>query len=115
MCDFAEGSCEVMSRPPPLPTSPPQFSAYSYLSSNFVLLQIIPAVDTVTSCITLRVFEKGVLQGILGPTRAEVTGGYRKRHNAKLNQSVPFATYYWCDKIKEGDTEGKIFHEREGG
>jgi len=73
MCDFAGGSCDVVNRPPPLPTSPPQFSIY--LSSNFVLLQIISAVDTVTSCITVRVFEKGVLQGILGPKRGEVTGG----------------------------------------
>jgi hypothetical protein len=113
MCDFAEGSCEVVNRPPPLPTSPPQFSIY--LSSTFILLQIISAVDTVTWCITLSVFEKGVLQGILGPKRGQVTGGYRKRHNEKLNQFVPFATYYWGDKVKGGDTEGKMYQDWEGG
>jgi hypothetical protein len=69
MCDFAEGSCELVNRPP---TSPPQF--FVYLSSNFILLQIISAVDTLTSFITFIMFEKGVLQGILGPKREEVTG-----------------------------------------
>ena len=71
---------------------------------DFILLQIISAVDTVTWCITLRVFEKGVLQGILEPKGG---GGNDRRveksHNEKLNQFVPFATYYWGDQIKEGD------------
>jgi hypothetical protein len=66
-----------------------------YLSSNFILLQIISAVDTVIWCITLRVLEKGVLQGILGSKRKEVTGGWRKRHNEKPDQFASFATYYW--------------------
>ena len=42
---------------------------------HVILFYSISAVDTVTSCSTLRVFEKGVLQGILGPKREEVTGG----------------------------------------
>jgi hypothetical protein len=32
----------------------------------------------------LRVFEKSVLRGILGPKRDEVTGEWRKLHNEKL-------------------------------
>ena len=42
---------------------------------HLILLFSISAVDTVTSYITLRVFQKGVLKEILGPKRGEVTGG----------------------------------------
>jgi len=33
----------------------------------------------------LRMFENGVLRGIFGPERDEVTGAWRKLHNAELN------------------------------
>jgi hypothetical protein len=33
----------------------------------------------------LRVFENGVLRGIRGPKRDEVTGEWRKLHNEELN------------------------------
>jgi hypothetical protein len=33
----------------------------------------------------LRVFENGVLRGVCGPKRQEVTGEWRKLHNEKLH------------------------------
>jgi hypothetical protein len=38
---------------------------------------------------TLKVFENRVLRRIFGPTRDEVTGGWRKRQNEKLHNLCP--------------------------
>lgn len=61
-CDFTDGSCEFVDRPPPLSTSSPQFSIY--LSSSFILLQIISAVGRVTWCITLGCLRRGAAENI---------------------------------------------------
>jgi hypothetical protein len=33
-----------------------------------------------------------------------------KSRTENLNQFVPFATYYWGDKIKEGESEVTVYH-----
>jgi hypothetical protein len=59
----------------------------------------------------LRVFEIGVLRGVYGPERDEVTGEWRKLHNEKLNDLYSSPTIFRVIKSsrmrRAGRPEGK--------
>jgi len=44
----------------------------------------------ICNSVGLRVFENGVLRGVLGPGRDEVTGGWGKLHNEGLVICTPY-------------------------
>jgi hypothetical protein len=67
----------------------------------------------------LRVFENRVLRRIFGPTRDEVTGGWRKPHNEELHglYSLPSIVRVikarrmrWAGHVVHGGGEGCIQH-----
>jgi hypothetical protein len=58
------------------------------------------------------VFENGVLRGIFGPEREEVTGGWRKLHNEELH-NLYFIRYYHGDQTqKDGMGGTRSTHRR---
>jgi len=48
----------------------------------------------------LRVFEVGVLRGIFGSKRDEVTGEWRKLHNEELNDRYSSPNIIWVIKSR---------------
>jgi hypothetical protein len=60
-----------------------------------------------------RVFENGVLRGIFGPKRDEVTGGWRKLHNEELHNLYSSPSKIRMIGVKE-DEMGRACSQLEG-
>jgi hypothetical protein len=65
----------------------------------------------------MRVFENRVLRRIFAPKRDEVTGEWRKLHNAELNDLYPSQNIIWVIKSRIMRWAGHVAHmggERRG-
>jgi hypothetical protein len=62
----------------------------------------------------LRVFENGVLRGIFGPKRDEVTGELRKLHNEELHDLLLLTHYCAGDKIQNNEMDRECISDGGG-